>query len=236
MVRPARIAIALIGGLSLFIGPPARADEPLVRDDKPETKALLGTLAEPVDMPFADGIEFQHVMKHLGRVDGTGKRRFSYYVDPHGLEVQRQTMSSVLKLDTRGKPIKDSLAEIMKQLGLTYMLKDGIVMIMNHPDDPRLERDDYRNPMARASLDRAIDVSAADGLPIGVVLLRIEQACGCPVYLPGSVLPESGRAGGWTVRVGAGAEPAKTVLRKVLDQHGLTYGLFYGVAIVEARR
>ena len=51
------------------------------------------------------------------------------YVDPVGLNEAEKTMTSPVTLDLEGVPLKTTLRLLLKQLGLIYSVKDGLLMI-----------------------------------------------------------------------------------------------------------
>src|SRR5260370_38072621 len=51
------------------------------------------------------------------------------YVDPVGLQEAEKTMTSPVTLDLEGVPLKATLRLLLKQLGLTYTVKDGLLTI-----------------------------------------------------------------------------------------------------------
>jgi hypothetical protein len=53
----------------------------------------------------------------------------SNYVDPEGLAKARYTMTSPVTLDLEGVPLKTTLRLLLKQLGMTYSIEDGLLMI-----------------------------------------------------------------------------------------------------------
>ncbi len=55
------------------------------------------------------------------------------YVDPVGLQEAEKTMASTVKIDLDGVPLKTTLRLMLKQLGLAYCVRDG-VLIISSPD------------------------------------------------------------------------------------------------------
>ena len=51
------------------------------------------------------------------------------YVDPAGLEEAKKTMWSSVAFDLDGVALKTSLRLFLKQLGLVYMVRDGLLLI-----------------------------------------------------------------------------------------------------------
>jgi len=51
------------------------------------------------------------------------------FVDPTGLRRANQTTSSLVTLDVEGVPLRTTLANLLKQLGLIYQVQDGMLTI-----------------------------------------------------------------------------------------------------------
>ncbi|MBV8234029.1 MAG: hypothetical protein JO329_28960, partial [Planctomycetaceae bacterium] len=57
------------------------------------------------------------------------------YVDPVGLQEAEKTMTSPVTLDLEGVPLKTTLRLLLKQLGLTYTVKDGLLTITSESSE-----------------------------------------------------------------------------------------------------
>ena len=57
------------------------------------------------------------------------------YVDPVGLNEAGKTMASPVTLDLEGVPLKTTLRLLLKQLGLTYTVKAGLLTITAESSD-----------------------------------------------------------------------------------------------------
>lgn len=124
--RPAADAIR-----SIFEKRIRRSDE----DDRPEadpkSKAIRDALDRPVTIPFPDKTSLEDVIKYIRKAtqspdlpDG-----IPIHVDPTGLREAEVTMESKVSLRSEGVPLKRSLGLILKQVGLSYTIKDGLLMI-----------------------------------------------------------------------------------------------------------
>ena len=51
------------------------------------------------------------------------------YVDPIGLQQAERTLNSTVTIDLEGVPLKTSLRLALKQLGLAYCVRDGVLII-----------------------------------------------------------------------------------------------------------
>ncbi len=51
------------------------------------------------------------------------------YVDPEGLKEANASLSSVVAIELEGVPLKTTLRLLLKQIGLAYCVRDGILII-----------------------------------------------------------------------------------------------------------
>ena len=107
------------------------------RDEK--TKAILKKLSDPVSMNFATDTPLEDVKKYIEQstqdeVAGlpTG---IPIYVDPQGLTDADKTMASTVTMNLEGIPLKTTLRLMLKQLSLTYTVKDGLLTITSTASD-----------------------------------------------------------------------------------------------------
>jgi RNA polymerase sigma factor (sigma-70 family) len=99
-------------------------------DKNPKNQALRQRLQEPIAMSFSDSTPLQDVIKYLKSASAkTGQSPVPIYVDPVGLQEAEQTPSSPITLDLEGVPLSTSLRLLLKQLGLAYCIRDGVVII-----------------------------------------------------------------------------------------------------------
>jgi RNA polymerase sigma factor (sigma-70 family) len=104
-----------------------------VWDDDPKNQTILARLEEPMAMPFASPTPLGDVIKHIKSEAATADQGpLPVYVDPHGLEdaaVTPVTLDSKVTLDLEGAPLKVSLRLVLKQVGLAYCVRNGVIMI-----------------------------------------------------------------------------------------------------------
>ncbi len=88
-------------------------------------------LEQPVPMRFRDETPLEDVLKHITiETRGSGGSGIPIYVDPIGLQEADKTMTSTVRgLDFEGVPLKRSLHLMLKQLDLSYSIRDGLLMI-----------------------------------------------------------------------------------------------------------
>jgi hypothetical protein len=91
---------------------------------------VLKALELPIPLHFPVEAPLEDILKHI-RVE-TEKRLgkgIPIYVDPLGLQSARQTMASKVEIDVEGAALKNSLARCLRKLDLTYVVRDGFLMI-----------------------------------------------------------------------------------------------------------
>ncbi len=116
------------------------SEQLLDRDER--TKAILTQLGERITMPFPQETPLEDVLKYIRSNTQSEEldlpAGIPIYVDPVGLQEAEKTLTSPITLDLEGIPLKTSLRLILKQLGLTYTVKDGLMTITsaNSEDQP----------------------------------------------------------------------------------------------------
>jgi hypothetical protein len=102
------------------------------RDEK--TSAIYDMLNQEVSMPFDPPEPLENVLKYIQAAtkelnNPRLPNGIPIYVDPAGLQEAEKTMESEVKLKLEGVPLKKSLRLLLKQLDLTYTVKDGLMTI-----------------------------------------------------------------------------------------------------------
>jgi hypothetical protein len=99
-------------------------------DQSPGTRAILRKLNEPIAMNFPDKVVLEDVLRYIKEATrGPGDPGITIYVDPRGLKEAGATMESPVALDLTGVPLKTTLRLLLRQLGLAYCVKDGLLII-----------------------------------------------------------------------------------------------------------
>jgi hypothetical protein len=99
-------------------------------DRDPKTKQILAKLEEPLSMSFANETPLDDILKYIKQATTTPSfSGIPIYVDPIGLQEAEKSLSSTVSIDLDGVPLKTTLKLLLKQLGLTYTVKDGFLMI-----------------------------------------------------------------------------------------------------------
>ena len=105
-------------------------------DRDPKTKSILAKLEEPISMAFPNETPLEDVLKYIkAATQGPNDTGIPIYVDPVGLNEAEKTMTSPVMLDLEGVPLKTTLRLLLKQLGLTYTVKDGLLTITSESSE-----------------------------------------------------------------------------------------------------
>jgi len=107
------------------------AAELAIRDTNPKSRMIRKKLEEPISMSFHEATPLEDVIKYIKQA--TTSQTYGglpIYVDPNGLAEAEKTMTSTVQnLDLEGVPLRITLKLLLKQLGLAYCVRDGMVMI-----------------------------------------------------------------------------------------------------------
>jgi hypothetical protein len=107
-----------------------------LRERDAKTKWILAKLEEPVTMSFAQETPLVDVLRYIrSATQGPSDSGIPIYVDPAGLNEADRTLGSPVSIDLEGVPLKTTLRLLLKQLGLTYTVKDGLVTITSESSD-----------------------------------------------------------------------------------------------------
>jgi RNA polymerase sigma factor (sigma-70 family) len=95
-----------------------------------KTQGILKLLETPSEMSFAEPTPLGDVLKFIKATQFRSRNTtIPIYVDPKGLEDAGATLSSPVVMDLDGIPLKTSLRLALKQLGLAYCVRDGVLII-----------------------------------------------------------------------------------------------------------
>jgi hypothetical protein len=101
------------------------------RGKDPQSLAILDALDKPVAMNFADETPLEDVLKYVKEVTKGPEfpNGIPIYVDPVGLQEAEKTLTSPIQLDLEGVPLRRTLHLLLRQLGLGYIVEDGLLYI-----------------------------------------------------------------------------------------------------------
>ena len=91
---------------------------------------MLKILEKPIAMRFAVETPLEDVLKHIKQATTAPKSSgLPIYIDPEGLKDAQADLHSAVRIDLEGVPLKTSLRLILKQLGLAYCIRDGVLIV-----------------------------------------------------------------------------------------------------------
>ncbi len=102
---------------------------------------VFRTLDQPIGMLYPNDTPLEEVLDHIreeSKKGPTGKA-VSIYVDPIGLSEADKTMASTVSINLEGVPLRVSLALLLKQLGMTYFVNNGLIFITYENTHERIE-------------------------------------------------------------------------------------------------
>ncbi|SIO40824.1 conserved hypothetical protein [Singulisphaera sp. GP187] len=117
------------------------------RDDR--SMRIAEELGKLIDLPFKEETPLEDVIKFIrsSTRNSAFPEGIPIYVDPVGLQEAEKTMTSPVLFDLPQVPLKTSLKLILKQLGMVYQVRDGLLMITSsdsedlvNPDGSVVER------------------------------------------------------------------------------------------------
>ena len=218
----------------------------------PPTVEILAKLQEPLDMVFPRETPLDDVLKYITRVTKYGDRPsdpgIPIYVDPFGLQEVKKSLKSTVTINVTGVPLKVTLPRVLAQLGLAYLVGDGVLFISSSSRiDAELTRKivltwdgSPRTAQALKKLDEPIAISFPEETPLNEVLKYIKKATttpsfpGIPIFVDPAALQEVDRSLRSTVKIDLEGVPLRTSLRLVAEQLRLAYYVNEGNVIVSS--
>jgi hypothetical protein len=101
-------------------------------------------LDQPVPMSFPVGAPLEDVVQHIRAATRSVEgREIPIYVDPIALMEAEQTLWSPIRIDINGYPLRTTLPLALRQLGLIYYVKDGVLTITTDTEDDAAPKVDY---------------------------------------------------------------------------------------------
>ena len=132
-----RIAMGpvVVGGGFGELDPLARlrdeAAQPIAQT--PKNNAISSKLGELISMNFPNPTPLEDIKKYIEQSTQDEKQGLAtgipIYVDPQALAESGRTMASTVSINLEGVPLKVTLGLALKQLGLGYRVKDGVLII-----------------------------------------------------------------------------------------------------------
>jgi hypothetical protein len=96
----------------------------------PETKLIWDRLEDKIDLRF-EKTPLEDVFKLIKSATrrGPNDRGIPIYVDPMGLQEAEKTLATPVSFTAKGEPLKSALDRLLKSMSLTYLVKDGWLMV-----------------------------------------------------------------------------------------------------------
>jgi RNA polymerase sigma factor (sigma-70 family) len=106
-------------------------------DDPVGDKIIRAALEKPLAMAFASETPLEDVIKYIRSAtqEPGMDQGLPIYLDPTGLQETDKTASSPVTLSLEGIKLKTTLRLMLKQIGLGYYVKHGLLIITNLDDE-----------------------------------------------------------------------------------------------------
>jgi formylglycine-generating enzyme required for sulfatase activity/serine/threonine protein kinase len=200
--------------------------------------AIQAKLSQPIPMKYVRETPLEDVLKDIRKATaGLDGVVIPIYVDPVGLQKAQKAMTSPIRLDLEGVPLEATLRLTLKQVGMDYCVKDGLLYISDEKDVQGQRKNPSRVISDRlprttailARLDALIPMKFANETPLENVLKSIKDATkgsdglGIPIYVDPIGLQEAQKTMTSPVCLNLEGVPLRTTLRLLLAQLGLGY-------------
>ncbi len=104
------------------------------RADGPESKIVLEKLEDKVGMQFPNPTPLEDVLNYIKAASqGPADDGIPFAFDADGMKRAGKTHTSRVTIDIKDEPMKTSLRKLLKPLGLTYVVKTGVLTITSEP-------------------------------------------------------------------------------------------------------
>jgi hypothetical protein len=120
--------------------------EPRMIGSDPRSLAIVDKLKEDIEIRLPTKPRLDDLLRQIRKVtQGAGENGIPIYVDPDGLTEAGVSLDSAIPDNAQGKgPIKLLLRRSLKPLGLSYAVKDGLLMISSPGGIEQYRRDEGR--------------------------------------------------------------------------------------------
>jgi len=140
------------------------------KDDR--SQKIAAELSKLIDMTFPNETPLEDVLKYIRACtkSSTYPEGIPIYVDPLGLQEAEKTTASPVIFDVKQVALRTALTLILKQLGLAYEVKDGLLRITSQESLDEASGDHPRFD------DSGIDTMGGRSGGMGGMGLSLEQA------------------------------------------------------------
>lgn len=218
-------------------------------DSSPKTMAIWKKLDKPIAIKFPEETAFEVVLRYIKQATkGPKDSGVPIYVDADGLGEVQKTLTSAVTIDEKSVTVKDSLELLLKQLGLTYCVRNGLLFIsaasnVTKENSESLLAPTDELPQSRAigaKFDEPIAMRFPEDTPLKDVLKHIKIAlkgpkdAGVQIYVDPKGLAKAEKTLTSPVKVDLEGVPLRTSLRLLLKQIGLRFSLRKGLLYITA--
>lgn len=191
---------------------------------------ILQALDPVVSLRFPEETPLDDVLEYIRNTAiGPDRRRIPIYVDPPGLTEAEKTLTSSVQIDLEGVPLRTGLTLLLRQLGLTYLVRGGLLEITSETSMsvPYELEDPY---VVSAHCLLALIAAVLGGLlaPLVAEPRRRMTICGsegpgvaAAAEAPPTIQPADGPTSGPQERSSGLVEPPQAPDGPVADQDGL---------------
>ncbi len=235
------------------VNPVPKGEAPPVVKWSPATAAILAKLEMAIPMKYPNETTLEVVVRDIKKATkGPNDSGIPIYVDPLGLQEAEKSLTSTVTINVEDVALRSTLSEVLGDLGLTYIVSDGLLTITCVDEDnggrridgpreaPPVKTSD-RSPKTLATLEglaTPIAMRYPNETPLETVIDDIKKATKVPngpgiqIHVAPNGLKEAEKSMGSTVRIDVEGVPLRTTLRCVLMQLGLDYFVRDGMLVI----
>ncbi len=211
--------------------------------------ALNAALEKPIPLKYPGGVPLGKLIDAIRTAAGEpGGPALPVYVDPLGVADADKTLDSKITIDLEGSPLKITLRRALKQLGLDYCNKEGVLFV----SEIQMARDEVDRvgrvptdgkPASRKVLDaleRPIPMRFPRATSIGEVANYLRKAVraaddsGYSIDIDPQGLQDADKDMNSPIRIDLDGIPLRVTLDLLLRQLGMGYYIEDGILTISA--
>jgi len=112
-----------------------RSDSVLLFVREIQTQSILMKLDEGISMPFANEAPLEDVLKYIRSPPRGSTTTESRSTSTGGLQEAEKTETSPVRIDLEGVPLRMTLRLLLRQIGLAYQIRDGLLVITSEKSE-----------------------------------------------------------------------------------------------------
>jgi hypothetical protein len=102
--------------------------------DSPESKTVLEKLEDKIALQFPNQTPLEIVLQYIKATSrGPTYAGIPFAFDEDGMKRAGKTLTSLASIDIKDEPLNISLGKLLEPLGLTYVVKRGVLTITSEP-------------------------------------------------------------------------------------------------------